>query len=373
MRGLKRVMLGLALGLAMAGTAQAADPVVIGVFGPMTGERSALGVRFREGITMYIDAVNAAGGIGGRPLEARFEDTRGQPREAANIAQKFAQDPAVLAVIGGQTSTESMAAAPILTEAKMAQVSPTASHPDYTKLSPYQFRISNTQDTISLVHADMLAKKLGFKQVAVLYFQDDWGSYVNKSTTEQLAKLGVKVVMDEAIIPNTRDFRALVTKLKATKPDGIFLAAHYAESAVFMQQLRQSDPSIKVAATDTLNDPKFIELAGGAAEGVVMPTPFLPGAAAAKEFSAAYEKRFNKVPDYYSAFSYDSMLVIGEAMKQIAASGGKLERQTLRDAIAKAPPRTGVSGNIAFQENLGDPKMRDFSLIVVKGQTYQAY
>ena len=179
----------------------AAEPLVVGVFGPLSGERSALGTRFHEAVTMYADEINGAGGIGGRELEVRVEDSRGAPREAANIAQKFAQDSAVLAVIGGQTTTESMAAAPILAEAQLAQVSPTSSHPDFTKMSDYQFRIANTQVGHSAVHADMLANRLGMKRIAILYFQDDWGNSVNETTAEKLAAMGVEVVLQEAMIP----------------------------------------------------------------------------------------------------------------------------------------------------------------------------
>src|SRR6478609_7758943 len=135
-------LMGAAVAVALATSAQftakAAEPIVIGLFGPMSGERSALGMRFKEAATMFADELNGAGGIGGRPIEVRVEDSRGNPREAATLAQKFAQDAAVLAVVGGQTSTESMAAGPILAEAKLAQVAPTAGHPDYVKISPYQ-------------------------------------------------------------------------------------------------------------------------------------------------------------------------------------------------------------------------------------------
>lgn len=368
----KQVLVVGTMACLLATGAMAAEPLVIGLFGPMSGERSALGTRFREAAIMYADEVNAAGGIAGRPLEIRAEDSRGTPREAANIAQKFAQDPAVLAVIGGQTSTESMAAAPILAEAGMAQVSPTASHPDYTAMSEYQYRISNTQVTIAHVHADMLVDTLGLERIAIIYFQDDWGAYVNSSTTEQVEAKGAEVVLAEAQIPEARDYRALVTKVLAARPDGVFLASHYAESAVFVQQMRQAAPDMVIAATDTLNDPKFIELAGAAADGVVMPTPFLPDAPAAAAFSEAYEARFAKVPDYYSAFSYDSVMVIAEAMRDLAESGQEISREALNEAIAGGAARAGVSGTIHFDAQ-GDPEMREMSLITIEGGDYVAF
>jgi len=372
MRAPKLVLASL-LATVLGGTAvQAADPIVIGMFGPMTGERSALGLRFREAAEMFSEEMNAKGGIAGRPIEVRIEDTRGTPRDAALIAQKFASDPAVLAVIGGQTSTESMAAAPILADAKLAQVAPTASHPDYAKISPYQFRTTATNPTMTEPHVDMLTKLMGMKKIALVYFNDDWGTVVSQLTAARLKELGVPVVLTETMIPDSRDFRPLVTKIKSSGADGIFLISHYAESALFMQQLRQADPTIKVAATDTLNDPQFIELAHGAAEGVIMPTPFLPESPAAAGFSKAYEAKFGKVPNYYSAFTYDAFQVVGNAMQLLVAKGKPLTRQNIRDQIADAPPLAGVSGMIKY-EGTGDLGSRPVEYIVVKGGTYQPF
>ncbi len=371
MPALKLLAAGLFATILTAGAAQAQNPIVIGMFGPMSGERSALGLRFREAAQMFTEEFNAKGGIAGRPIEVRVEDTRGTPREAAVIAQKFASDPAVLAVVGGQTSTESMAAGPILAEAKLAQVAPTASHPDYTKISPYQFRATAINPTMVQPHVDMLTKMMGMKKIAIVYFNDDWGLLVSQLTTARLKEMNIPVVLVEAMIPDSRDFRPLITKIRSAAPDGVFLISHYAESALFMQQLRQADPALKVAATDTLNDPKFIELANGAAEGVVMPTPFLPGSPAAAAFSAAYEAKFGKTPNYYSAFAYDSLKVVANAMQLLSAKGAPLSRQAIRDQIADAPPVQGVSGTIKY-EGSGDLGPRVVEYLVVRGNAYQS-
>lgn len=364
--------MAVALGSQGLVAVQAAEPIVIGLFGPMSGERSALGTRFKEAASMFADELNQEGGIGGRKIEIRIEDTRGAPREAATLAQKFAQDPAVLAVVGGQTSTESMAAGPILAEAKLAQIAPTAGHPDYVKISPFQFRTTPTHASLVQPHVDMLMKKLGMKKIAIVYFKDDWGMVTNTMMSKRLKELGAEVVLSEAMIPETRDFRPLITKIRAAAPDGVFLVSHYAESALFMQQLRQADPYLKVAGTDTLNDPKFIELAAGAAEGVVMPTPFLATAPEAIKFSKAYETKFGKEPNYYSAFTWDALLIVTSAMKQIVSAGKPLTRQAIRDQIADAPPVQGVSGSLKYQGS-GDLGERQINYIAVRGKGYEPY
>lgn len=363
------LLLAAAFAVTLGVAAKAEENIVIGLFGPMSGERSALGMRFQEAAAMFVDELNAAGGIGGRKVEILVEDSRGAPREAANIAQKFAQNPNVLAVIGGQTSTESMAAGPILAEAQLAQVAPTAGHPDYVKISPYQFRTASTHASMTGPHTEMLMDKLGMKRIAIVYFKDDWGMVTNTMMSEAIPAAGGEVVLSEAMIPETRDFRPLITKILAAKPDGVFLVSHYAESALFMQQLRQADPDLKVGGTDTLNDPKFIELAAGAAEGVVMPTPFLGSAPEAIKFTEAYRARFGKEPNYYSAFTWDAVLIVTSAMQALVDAGKPLERQAIRDQIAEAAPIQGVSGMLKY-EGTGDLGPRKINFIVVRGDGY---
>ena len=353
------------------GVSQAAEPIVVGMFGPMSGEKSAFGTRFREAIEMFVEDVNDQGGIEGRPLEVIYEDSRGNPREAANIAQKFAQNDSMLAVVGGWSSTESMAAAPILTEAGLAQVSPTASHPDFTQISEYQFRMVNTQKSLSFIHRDLLMDKLGLKRIAILYYQDDWGAYVNSSTAERVVEAGGEVVLQEAMIPDTRDFRALVTKVKATAPDGVFLASHYAESSTFIRQLRQAGIEVPVLGADTLQNPKFLELAGEAAEGVVMPSYYFSEDPDALDFTQAYEARWERLPDYYAVFGYDAIGIVTQSIGNIIRAGGDLTRGAVRDQIAATKDYPGVGGVNTFDE-VGDV-VKPMRVLQIREGDYRLY
>ena len=349
----------------------AADPLVVGMFGPLSGERSAFGTRFREAIEMFVEETNEAGGVAGRPLEVIFQDSRGTPREAANIAQKFAQNDDMLAVVGGWSSTESMAAAPILAEANLAQVSPTASHPDFTQISKYQFRMVNTQQSLAFVHRDLLVDNLGATKVAILYYQDDWGNFVNTSTAEKLREAGKEVVLQEAMIPDTKDFRALVTKVKSAEPDAVFLASHYAESSNFIRQLRQAEIDVPVLGADTLQNPKFLELAGDAAEGVVMPSYYFSEDPDALDFTNAYEERWGRLPDYYAVFGYDAIAIIAEAIETVIGSGEDLTRDAVRDAVAATTDFPGVGGPNTFDE-IGDV-VKPMRVIQIRDGDYALY
>lgn len=349
----------------------AAEPLVVGMFGPMSGEKSAFGTRFREAIEMFVEDINGQGGIEGRPLEVIYEDSRGNPREAANIAQKFAQNDDMLAVVGGWSSSESMAAAPILTDAGLPQVSPTASHPDFTQMSEFQFRMVNTQKSLSFVHRDLLMDKLGLKRIAILYYQDDWGAYVNTSTAERVREAGGEVVLQEAMIPDSKDFRALVTKVKSAEPDGVFLASHYAESSIFIRQMRQAGIEVAVLGADTLQNPKFLELAGEAAEGVVMPSYYFSEDPDALDFTKAYEAHWGRLPDYYAVFGYDAIGIVSQSIGNVIRGGGELTRAAVRDQIAATKDYPGVGGANTFDE-VGDV-VKPMRVLQIRDGGYRLY
>ena len=95
------------------------------------------------------------------------------------MARKIVNEPNVVLAIGSWSTTSSLAAAPIFTEAKIPQISPTSSHPDFSKQSPYQFRQNNTDDVLAVYNADTIQEKLGANKVVIPYSQDDWGVFTD--------------------------------------------------------------------------------------------------------------------------------------------------------------------------------------------------
>ncbi|GGF58598.1 branched chain amino acid ABC transporter substrate-binding protein [Azorhizobium oxalatiphilum] len=362
----------LSLGLALTGaTAYAADPIKIGFFAPLTGNVANFGERFRESVQLYEDQVNAAGGIDGRKLEVVFEDDRNSPKEAASIAQKFANTPGLVAVIGSFSTTASLAAAPILTEAKIPQISPSSSHPDWPKFSPYTFRQNVRQDQLAPLHAEIVLDKLKGKRIAIPYFQDDWGLVTANTTKAAIEKRGGEVVLVEPIAPNSRDFRPLVSKIKSLNPDVIFLPVHYQEASAFVQQLRQAGVTTPIGAPDPLSNPKFLELAGKDAEGVLLYTMFFADNPKVKSYVDAYKAKYNRLPDQYSALAYDSVAVAVNGVKAMLKSGKPLTGENVRDAIATAPAYEGLTGVTKYDENREVEKKSTF--IVIKSGAYVLY
>ncbi len=366
-----------AVGMASGGVApaqaqgqSAGAPVTFGFFAPLTGKFGANGERFKEAVELFVDQTNAAGGLGGRKLVVLYEDDRGDPLQSTAIAQKFVQNPDVVAAIGSFTSGASIAAGNVFAQAKMPQISPSSSHPDFTKISSYQFRIPNTQDTMSKMYAKTVKDHVPAGRVAVIYYQDDWGIFVGKATKEALEASGSTVPIFEAMLPDTRDFRPFISKLRQANVDSIFLASHYGPSAIFLQQLRQAGLKQPVVGPETLYNPELIKLAGDAANGIITTTYFFPGDPKRAAFVEAYKKKFNREPDLWAAYAWDAVAIAAEGARSLIKAGKPVTREALRDAIDALPPFDGVTGKTEFVH--GTPS-KDLTLLQIRNGAYALY
>lgn len=362
--------LGVLHGAAAPAMAQSKESVTFGFFAPLSGRFGANGERFKEAVDLFVEQTNAGGGIGGKPLVVLTEDDRGEPLQATAIAQKFTDNPDVVAAIGSFTSGNSIAAGEIFGAAGVPQISPSSSHPDYTKISKYQFRIPNTQDTMSQMYVKTLKENAPHARVAVIYFQDDWGIFVGNATKAALEKDGSEVPVFEAMLPDARDFRPLVTKLRQAKVDSILLASHYGPSAIFLQQLRQAGLEQQVVGPETLYSPELITLAGEAANGVITTTYFFPGDPTKAGFVDAYKAKYNRDPDLWAAYAYDAISIAAAGAKALADAGQPITREALRDAIDNLPPFDGVTGVTEFVN--GTPA-KDLTILKISDGAYTLF
>lgn len=349
------------------------DPITIGFFAPLSGDNAEYGRKFDHAITLYVENLNADGGINGRPIQILREDDRALPVDAANIARRFASDRRILATIGSFSSTAALAAAPIYERAGVVQLSPSSSHPDFTAQGTYMFRNVNTQDIEGPLNAQFVVEDLGAKRVAVIYRQDDWGLTASSSFVSAIGDLDANVVLNEAIIEGTRDFRPLITRMRSLDIDVIYLALFYADAAVFAQQAQQAGLNQPVVTNSSLNNPELITLGGAAVEGFFVPTNFFAGDPdpVVQGFLQSYRERWNEEPDQFAAIAYDSIAVIAEAARSVLDAGQPLTRQAIRDALYNLEPYRGASGLIEFDSN-GDV-IKSMTWLVIRDGEFQIY
>jgi branched-chain amino acid transport system substrate-binding protein len=347
-----------------------AQDLVIGVAAPMTGNLAQIGKQFAEGAQLAADEVNAKGGIKGRRVVIRVEDDKGDPKEAATVAQKFAADDRILAVLGHYSSSACFAAIPIYTKARLATITPSASHTDLTKQGgKYMFRMWSPISVYVPDLAQYTVKKLGKKKVAVVYVQNDWGIQTKDYFLKELEKLGAKAVATEVVYDKDTDFKAQLTKIKAANPEALAILTYYTTGALLVLQARNLGITAPLVGTGTLYEDKFLEIAGkGNAEGLAVNTEFNADdpAPVVANFVAMYQKLHpNEKPEPYHATTYDAARIILTAIEKAGA-----ERDAIRDAVAATRSFPGVTGTFSFNDNR-EREAKDQVYLVVKDGKWQ--
>ena len=328
--------------------------IAIGYMLPLTGEFSQYGERFRNSATLALDEFRAANRMPGANVAIKYEDTRSDPRESVNVARKFVDDPQIVAVLGDFTSSASMAAAEVFKEAGMPQLSQSASHPDFLKISKWQFRDITTQAQEGPFMATWMFES-NLRRVAVICIQNDWGQSVAAYFNAKFEQLGGKVLVTEFFNPGTRDFRAILTKIARERPDGVYLGMFYEDGAALLQQRRQLGMRMPFYGTGSLYEPRLVELAGKeAVDGLRISTSFAADSdePRIRAFVQEYTRRFNSAPNMFSAVAFDSVNIM---LAAIVRAGPNATRAQVRDELARTRDFPGVTGLTTFDAETREP------------------
>nr|WP_256731153.1 ABC transporter substrate-binding protein [Ralstonia pickettii] len=336
-RWVVRAMWVAAVGAVGQSTAAAAapasgEPLYFGVSGPLTGQNAQYGAQWKAGFDLALEQINAAGGIHGRPLQYVFEDSQSDPRQAVAIAQKFVADRRILIELGDFSSPASMAASPIYQRAGLVQLGFTNSHPDFTKGGDFIWSPSVSQADAQPLLADLAVKTEGFKRVAVLYLNTDWGRTSKDVFVTAAKQRGAQVVATEGYQPDEKDFRSTLVRVRDAKPDGIVLISYYADGALIAGQLRATGIQLPIVAASSVYSPKFLELGAAAVNGVATNTTFFPDEPRpeVQTFVKQFRAKYQRDPDAFNAFAYDAVILAAEALK-----AGGTDRRAIRDALPK--------------------------------------
>jgi branched-chain amino acid transport system substrate-binding protein len=368
--------LGLALAAlllpALGTSAQSKDPVVVGVGGPLTGPLAQYGQAWKKGFAIALDEINAAGGVQGRPLSIAFEDTQNLPAQTVAVAQKFIADPKILLATGDFSSTSSMAASPLYQRAGLVQFGFNNSNPKFTDGGDYLWSNSPTQTSEAPAHAAYV-QALGLKKVAVFQLNTDWGKLTGDWTIAALTKLGITVADREVYLPDNQDFKPLITKAKAAGIDGIVLVSYANDAALIVQQVRGQGVKLPIVANGSNQDPDFIRLSAGAAEGVYVAADFAPDdpRPEVQTFAKKWKARYpGEDIDYFAVHAYDSLTLVGAVLN----AAKPLDRAGVKAAFAavKNVPSV-IYGKVTF--NPTTRRVDDFlgARLVVRNGAFVAW
>ena len=309
--------------------AAADDAVTVGVSGPLTGPNAQYGAQWKASFDLAIEQIAASGGPA---IKYVFEDSQSDPRQSVTVAQKFVNDPSIIMEIGDFSSTASMAASPIYQRAKLVQFGMTNSHPDFTKGGDYMWSSSITQAEEQPNLADYAVNGLGLKKLAVLHLNTDWGTTAKGFFVKAAQDKGAEVVATEGFLPNERDFRSTLVRIRDANPTGLVLEAYYGDAAVIARQVRDLGLKLPIAAVGSVYSPKLLELGGDAVNGIYTQSNFFPDdpRPEVQNFVKAFQAKYNRAPDGFNATAYDTMYLFAALVKQFGAT-----REGIHEGLAK--------------------------------------
>jgi len=343
-----------ACGSGNAKTAQE-NLIKIGVFEPMTGANAAGGAMELEGIRLA-NELNPTVTIGGKEykVELVVADNKSDKVEAANAAQRLVDKDKVNIVLGSWGSSLSMAAGPIVSDAKVPAIGLSCTNPLVTKGNDYYFRvcfIDPFQGTVMANYA--FGQTKAKKAVIIREVSNDYSVGLAKFFADSFKSLtgDEKAILSE-LNYNTgdQDFSAQLTEVKSLNPDVIFAPGNYTESALIVKQARELGITTPFLGGDTWETPEFIDVGKASVEGTVFSTFFateVPITETSKVFLAEYRKKYNKEPAAVTALGFDGYLVALDALKRAGSTDGV----KLRDAIAVTKGFPGAAGIITLDAN----------------------
>jgi branched-chain amino acid transport system substrate-binding protein len=358
------IALVAALGL-VTGCAKKSNEIVIGEYGSLTGTTATFGISSKNGIELYLDNLNAAGGVGGTKVKVIVEDDQSKPEEAATAVNKLVDQDGVIAVLGEVASSRSMAAAPICQQSGVPMISPSSTNPKVTEIGDYIFRVCFIDPFQGQMIAKFTKEKLGFTKAAVFRdIKNDYSVGLANYFTDAYHALGGAIVADEAYSEGDQDFKAQLTVIKSKKPQVLIVPGYYTEVGLIARQAREMGLDVPMVGGDGWVSDKLIEIGQDALNGSYHvnhyweedPNP------AIQKFVTEYKARYNAKPDGLAALAYDAAGVLTAALDRLRTEdpaafkallgprndAQKAARAKLRDRIASTKDYPGVTGRITL-------------------------
>jgi len=314
----------LATVLAM-GTAYAADTIKIGIPQPMTGPSTQYGDQIQAGALTAIDAINAAGGVKGKKLEAVLIDDACEPKQAVPAANRVVNSGAKFAVAHACSGT-TVPAVNIYEQEGIVAITPGATSPLVTDtIKPhYFFRTIGRDDQQGPFAADYIADVLKPKSIAVLHDKQTYGSGVATQVRDALKKKNMNIVMYEGINVGDSDYSAVITKLKGVNPDLIYFGGYHAELGLLLRQAREQGMTNTFMGPEGVAKRDLVAIAGPAVEGllVTLPTDFtkMPANKDVMENFSKYKRNPNGA---FTFPAYAAVQIIADTINAVGEDSAK--------------------------------------------------
>lgn len=357
---------------AAAPAAPAGDTIKVGWIGALTGDMAVWGTCELNTVKMMAEEANAKGGWLGKQIEVIGYDTKGDATEAVNATKRLVSQDKVVAIIGPNASGQAIAISQILEEGGVADIATVATNPKVTvgedgKVKPYNFRVCFIDPYQGAVGGGYAADVLKAKNAAILYdVSDEYSQGLTQFFEETFTAKGGKVVAKEGFNSGDLDFRAQLSKIKASNPDIIFMPYFFKEVALSANQARELGITVPMMGGDGWMSEQLLEMAGGSLEGSYLINHLDVDDPSVADFKKAYTDKYNSTVELNGYLAYDAFKMLEAAVIKANAADSK--------AIATALESTdvqGITGNIKIDPATHNPDGKEAAIIKIDGNAYK--
>jgi len=343
-------VLGLAIAFSLPAAAQ---NMVIGLSAPITGPAATAAVWERWGVDIALDEINGGGGLLGRKVEIDALDNHCNPAESVNVANKLVEAK-VVAIIGAHCSSATLAAMPIIRDAQIPMITGVSTSPKITELSgvggnDWMFRFCPSDQDMMDALSLYLGAHTGFKKIAVIAEDTDFGRGGVDAFTPAAAKNGMSIISKDFYPQNEPDFTSILTRVQQSRPDAIALFQLGGDQINFLRNAMQLGLKIPYTGRTELGGKNVQFIEAGGMEGSIGAWFYSADIDAPenKAFVAATQKRFNSIPYLQTWHGYDSVKILAQAIKE----AGSLDGTKIRDALKKTAYRDVMGETMRFDDH----------------------
>ncbi len=346
------------------GNKQTGDTIKIGVNLELSGAVAGYGSQEKDGIELAVEQINNDGGILGKKVELVVKDNKSDNNEAATAAANLATNDDVVAIIGPATSGASKAVIPNITKAQVPFITPSGTDDSVTmsngKVQEYVFRSSFQDSFQGKVLAKYATEKLDSKKVTIL--GDNSSDYAIGLTKAFKSEYKGDIAIEENFTSGDKDFQAVLTKIKNSDFDVLYVPGYYEEAGLIIKQAREMGITQPILGADGFGDEKIIQLAGASNVTDVYYTGHFSILAPANDtvqpFIDAYKEKFGTEPSTFNALAYDAMNMI----KQAIIDQNSADSAAITKGLANLKDFEGVTGNITIDKDHNPEK----SVVIIK-------
>jgi branched-chain amino acid transport system substrate-binding protein len=370
------LILGLAWGAAAPVTK---GTIKVGAIFAVNGPAANLGGPEEKTAKMFVEKLNAAGGVNGQKVELLVKDSGGSPEKAISLAKQLIEEEKVLAIIGPSTSGETLQIKNICQESQTILVSCAAAETIVNPLASYVFKTPQKDSQAAQWIYDTM-KKLGIKKIGVITSNTGFGTG-GKAQLEKLAPAnGIEIAISEVYEKEATDLTGVLTKVKSANVQAVVNWSIEPAQGIVAKNMKQIQLNAPLFQSHGYGNIKYVQAGGEAANGTIFPCGRLlvadtlpdnhPQKKLLMAYKTDYEKQYKEDASTFGGHAYDALLLLTEAIKK----AGSTDKKAVRDALENLKGVVGTAGvfNFSAQDHNG-LDMTAFEMLTVKNGKFALY